>query len=124
MQEPKPKLKREWIGRYVRLLRTVKTRGGNVFAAGEALKVLNSYGGLTLLRQHVCEHCGRRADVVTKIAETEVELLPEDYVPEPPPVMIKLTPELIAVLRNAFRLVTSQERAVLLGILPESKDRL
>lgn len=117
--QSKPRLKREWIGRHVRLLRNVKTRGGNIFQAGETLKVINSFGGLTLLRQHVCEQCGRRSDIVTKIAEMEVELLPEDYVPESPPVMIKLTPELIAVLRNAFRLVSPQERVVLLGILPE-----
>lgn len=118
----KPRLKREWIGRYVRLLRTVKTRGGTIFLAGETLKVLNSFGGLTLLRQHVCEQCGRRTDLVTKIAETEVELLPEDYVPEPYPVMIKLTVELISILRRAVPSLTLKEQAVLLGILPESKD--
>lgn len=115
----KPRLKREWIGRYVRLLRNVKTRGGTIFLAGETLKVLNSYGGLTLLRQHVCEHCGRRTDIVTKIAEREVELLPEDYIPESPPVTTKLTPELIELLRRIFPLLSLDERSVLLGILPE-----
>lgn len=117
--QKKPRLKREWIGRHVRLLRTVRTRGGTIFPSGETLKVLNSYGGLTLLRQHICEHCGRRADIVTKIAEIEVELLPEDHILEQPPVMIKLMPELIELLRRIFPLLSLDERSVLLGILPE-----
>jgi hypothetical protein len=74
----KPKLKRDWRGRVVRLLREVKTNGGEVFPAGTVMVVLRNYSGLTLERVVLCTRCRVRFHGrVTGLGEGAVELLPD-----------------------------------------------
>ena len=74
-----PRLKRDWEGRYVRLLREVKNYGGDVVPAGAVMLVKRNYGGLDISRIAYCECCsvGTRI-VVRKVSEHDVELLPKD----------------------------------------------
>lgn len=72
-----PALKRDWVGRRVRLLRQVVTKGGVIFEAGEVMVVTRSFGGLHLEAVALCRHCGRgRRESVKGIHENAVELLP------------------------------------------------
>ena len=70
------KLKRDWIGRKVRLKRQIETRGGIIFKVGEVLEVDSYYRGLELKAIHVCEHCNRgyRA-TVSRIPIHDVDLV-------------------------------------------------
>jgi hypothetical protein len=77
MNDEKPRLKRDWEGRYVRLLREVKNNGGDVAQAGTVMRVTRSHGGLTLTRVAYCECCGiGTASVFRKVSERAVELVP------------------------------------------------
>ncbi len=74
----KPKLKRDWIGRRVRLLRKIETNGGSIFPAGTIMIVHDNHGGLRLkMEVQECKHCGLaiRHRTVKKIPESSVELL-------------------------------------------------
>lgn len=79
----KKMLKREWVGRYVRLKAETRTRGGAIFDAGEVMRVHRNYKGLHLDAITVCEHCGRRHQhFITGVDERKVVLLDVDF--EPP----------------------------------------
>lgn len=78
----KPRLKRDWAGRYVRLLVDTQNIAGDVFLAGEILKVYKSRGGLYLERVEICQCCRfSRFQEIAKVSESNVELLPHDYTP-------------------------------------------
>lgn len=78
----KPKRKRDWIGRYVRLLAKQKNGFGAIFEAGEVMYVDRNHGGLHLSAVIRCQHCARRHHYsITRVPETDVELLPVDYQP-------------------------------------------
>ena len=47
----KPKLKRDWIGRHVRITRAVETRGGDIFPAGTICEVEKYRGSEMFLRR-------------------------------------------------------------------------
>ncbi len=81
-----PRLKRDWVGRYVKLRRDLETQGGVIFDAGEVMQVYKTYHGRMGLRAlHRCEHCERRAlSQITGVETYNLEILPEDY--EPPEV--------------------------------------
>lgn len=77
-------LKRDWEGRYVRLLRQVETRAGDIFEPGEILRVTRNYGGLHLMAVKICRDCKRKSRGYIKgVPERDVILLPADYKPEP-----------------------------------------
>lgn len=83
MSVEKPRRKRDWEGRFVRLRRTIENTGGAIFEEGEVLKVTRNFGGLHLegiKRCAGCEKAYRRR--ITKINEGTVNLLPLDYQPE------------------------------------------
>jgi hypothetical protein len=78
----KPKLKRDWIGRYVRLLYQMETRGGSIFEEGEVMKVNDNHGGLTLEAVRACPHCRRLyRHQIRKVSMANVILLPMNYQP-------------------------------------------
>jgi hypothetical protein len=82
-----PRLKRDWEGRYVQLIRQLETIGGDIFAAGEVMYVDKDYGGLHLSTVHECSECKRHFRTsIDRVSEDAVKLLPEDYVPEEPSV--------------------------------------
>lgn len=64
-----PKLKRDWKGRRVKLLRTVSNRGGQVFRAGRVMEVQGFYRGLALKGL-------RSRTIITRVPVKWVELLP------------------------------------------------
>ena len=73
-----PKLKRDWIGRTVRLKRRMTTNGGKIFDAGAELLVTGYYKGLQLKKPEICEHCHCGiSHEIWRVSITEVELLPE-----------------------------------------------
>lgn len=81
-----PKLKRDWIGRYVRLRRQMENGWGGVFEAGEVVRVSGYYRGLELEAIHECPHCRRRGrDRISRVSCAAVELLPADYRPASSP---------------------------------------
>jgi hypothetical protein len=83
MTVKKPRLKRDWEGRYVRLKRKMETKGGDVFEAGEVMRVDRNYGGLHLSAVRHCSECKKRyRGHLRKVQERDVMLLPEDYRPE------------------------------------------
>ncbi len=78
----KPKLKRDWVGRFVRLKRAMQTNGGTFFEAGEILEVYENWGGLKLQTIKYCPECSRRfRHTIKSVNENDVELLPEDWKP-------------------------------------------
>jgi hypothetical protein len=78
----RPKLKRDWAGRYVRLKHEHVTNGGVIFGPGEVMLVTRNYGGLHLKTTKKCGECSRRFRVSIKgVRDCDVELLPEDYQP-------------------------------------------
>lgn len=79
---PLPRLKRDWIGRYVRLRQPLRTRGGTVFATGEVLLVIDYYRGLEL-RTPGPDAAGSWR-WITRVDLAKVELLPVDYQPAAP----------------------------------------
>lgn len=72
-----PKLKRDWVGRRVRLCHKIETRGGTVFRKGRVMRVYKYYRGLGLevLRSDATGTI--REGSVTRVMPYEVELLPE-----------------------------------------------
>ncbi len=81
----RPRLKRDWVGRYVRLRQAIETQGGTVFRAGEVMHVYKNHAGLGLRAVMDCPHCKRQYRMqITGVHEENVELLPEDYTPAPP----------------------------------------
>lgn len=80
----KPKFKREWKGRYVRLLSEIQNRGGDVFDSGAIMVVEKNYGGLHLRGTIECKCCGGTIKrYLRRVDENSVELLPKGFVPEP-----------------------------------------
>jgi len=78
----KPKLKRDWIGRYVRLLYRLETKGGSIFEEGEVMEVEAYYRGLSLQALRTCPHCYRQNRLrICRVQEECVSLLPLDYRP-------------------------------------------
>lgn len=75
--QPKPKLKRDWVGRRVRLVNRVVSRGGKIFEAGTVMNVIRNHSGLHLTAEQVCDKCGL-GDLhwVRGVSEDSVELLP------------------------------------------------
>lgn len=73
-----PHLKRDWIGRHVRLTRQIETRGGIIFDVGEVLRVEGYYRGLSLEAIHTCSHCTRRSrQTISRVPLHDVDLLPD-----------------------------------------------
>lgn len=78
-----PRLKRDWEGRYVRLLYSATTRGGAIFEAGQVLQVVKNHNGLELTTVVRCPECHRRnQDIIRGVSERDVFLLPPEYRPE------------------------------------------
>lgn len=74
--------KKDWEGRFVRLLENVKTRGTTIFFAGTVLKVFRNFGGLwveAVTRCPTCEIVTRH--FIQKVEERKVYLLPVGYQP-------------------------------------------
>lgn len=80
----KPELKRDWVGRYVRLLRKLETKNGTIFEKGEAMRVLvDNSEGLELQAAIRCNHCARRHNYRAIIHDLNiVSLLPADFDPD------------------------------------------
>lgn len=79
----KPRLKRDWEGRHVRLRRTLETKGGEIFEPGEIMLVRRNHGGLHLSAVRECAECRRRhRGYIHGVSEHDVTLLPEDYRPD------------------------------------------
>ncbi len=73
-------LKREWVGRRVRILEDLQNRGGDVFTAGTVMEVTRNFGGLWLESLHLCPACLEwKKRSIAKIRETRVTLLPIGY---------------------------------------------
>jgi hypothetical protein len=81
--EIKLKRKKDWEGRYVRLLRSFDNQGGTHFAAGTVMLVRRNFGGLRLdAVPKQCELCRlSSARGLSEISERDVELLPKEFVP-------------------------------------------
>lgn len=76
----RPKLKRDWIGRFVRLRKPMETAAGVFFEAGEVMEVYKYYRGLGLRTTCCCSECSRRyRDRIDKVAIEDVLLLLEDH---------------------------------------------
>ena len=76
----RPRLKRDWIGRKVRLCRRQENGVGRVFDAGTILIVEYSHGGLHLMTDgSTCPHCGLGQRFrIRGVLERNVDLLQED----------------------------------------------
>ena len=78
----RPKLKRDWEGRHVRLVHDHTTKGGSIFPKGEIMLVERNFGGLHLAAVHACSTCRLRyRHRIKDVDERDVVLLSEDYVP-------------------------------------------
>ena len=128
----KPKLKRDWVGRWVRLKMTIQTNGGTIFEAGEVLRVIKNYSGLELERMGRCAHCTNLyRTLISHVSEWQVELLPEDYSHVAVPPRIVLTPERLEALRFASSVVSlnddvalrQQYGAVLAAMIKEAEAK-
>ena len=74
--------KKDWEGRFVRLLENVKTRRTTIFFAGTVLKVFRNFGGLWLeevTRCPTCEIVTRH--IIQRVEERKVYFLPVGYQP-------------------------------------------
>lgn len=81
--EEKPKLKRDWEGRYVRLRHRMEVKAGIIFEAGEVMRVERNHGGLSLTGIRRCPHCERGfRHYIRGVREGDVELLPKAYQPD------------------------------------------
>lgn len=70
MSCPIPKLKRDWIGRRVRTLRKLQSRGGSIIKKGRVVVIKGYYRGMklsTLRAPHAC---------ITRCHISDVEFLP------------------------------------------------
>lgn len=103
----KPKLKRDWIGRYVKLLYPMRTAGGTEFERGDIMRVTENRGGLNLDSAVQCPLCQRRARAYIKgVSENAVLLLPESYQPPSELVAIRKSGdwrEILETLKEARR---------------------
>lgn len=73
------KRKRDWVGRTVKLLRAMETKGGNIFPAGTLMEVRRNFGGLELTAVEACQNCKlQHRHYIKKVAERDVVLLPEN----------------------------------------------
>lgn len=78
----KPKRKKDWVGRYVRLRYDKETNGGKTFEAGSIMRVTRNFGGLNLEAPETCPSCGLGdRHYIIGVSEHHVELLPEAYKP-------------------------------------------
>lgn len=85
----KLKLKRDWIGRFVRLKQPLTNGAGVMFPENLIMKVTQNRGGLTLMMLDDCEHCGLSFQrIIAAVPEWKVELLPKDFRPKRPIVKI------------------------------------
>ena len=76
------KRKKDWEGRFVRLLKNVETRGGTIFFAGTVLKVFRNFGGLWLEEVMRCPTCEIVTQhIIQKVEERKVYFLPIGYAP-------------------------------------------
>jgi len=79
----KKMLKRDWEGRYVRLLFEQENNGGDVFSAGTIMRVHRNFGGLHLWVYPSCPRCERlHREFIKGVPESAVDLLPENYRPD------------------------------------------
>ena len=73
----RPRLKRDWIGRRVRLLRKMETVGGLMLPTGLVMKLEATWRGrfkLSVVR--TCKHCGvGQRSSIARVRESDVELL-------------------------------------------------
>lgn len=77
-----PKLKRDWVGRHVRLHRTMETKGGTIFEKDNVMLVTRNFSGLELESVKACAECRSKCRYFIKhVRESEVTLLPEDFKP-------------------------------------------
>ena len=67
-----PKLKRDWEGRHVRLLRQITNRGGDIFPKDTTMRIEGYYRGLDLLWVDGPQY----HNYVRGVAIEKVELLP------------------------------------------------
>jgi hypothetical protein len=75
----KKMLKREWIGRQVKLLTALETNGGKIFAVGTIMTVSNLHGrgGFNLRKTIICDKCGcGEHHSISAVGERYLELLP------------------------------------------------
>ena len=112
--EKKPKLKREWEGRYV-VTKYPMRNGNHYIAPYTLLKVSENYGGLCLKNiRETCPTCGFQHRIyITKVEEYKVTLLPEDYKPDEQPVQKRRTAvlaftEATEILRDVYHLTSGE----------------
>jgi len=71
-----PKLKRDYKGLRVRLLRDVQTRGGTTFPAGTIMQVQQYWRGLDLIYTEACESCKlTHRTTINRVDQCDVELV-------------------------------------------------
>lgn len=106
----KPKFKREWKGRHVRLRRDIETKGGDVFEQGSVMLVEKNYGGLQLRGTIECDCCGgTKKRWVKNVSEYEVDLLDSDFVLEDNPRSVRESVE----IRRLKDLVQDMQRQMI-----------
>lgn len=74
----RPKLKRDWVGRKVELLRTLRTRGGVEFTEGTVMVVSNNRGSLSLRAETPNQFGYWAGRIIRRVSEYDVRLLPID----------------------------------------------
>lgn len=73
---PRPKLKRDWEGLRVRLLKEHETVGGSIFPAGTEMVVTRNFGGLHLSYVEACDKCRLKyRGRIRGIGESQVEIV-------------------------------------------------
>lgn len=75
---PRPRLKRDWIGRRVELLRTLRTRAGVTFPEGSIMVVSNNRGSLSLSLPEPNPSGSWEGRTIKRVSEFDVRLLPLD----------------------------------------------
>lgn len=118
---PRPKLKRDWEGRYVRLKKQMTTGLGDIFLEGEVMKVERNYGGLHLVKVVNCRECKRLyRGKINDVSENAVELLSRSYKPEWSATII-LNPERLAAIQMAASDISGWQpmRDIMKAILEE-----
>lgn len=74
-QVPRPKLKRDWKGLTVRLVREIQNHD-DIFDAGTLMHVRDNYGGLRLVQITKCDHCGcGEKRWINKVSESDVVIV-------------------------------------------------
>lgn len=73
----RPKLKRDWVNRTVKIKKQLQTNEGTIFDIGTDFLVMSYYRGLELKTIEVCDACkGRRSTTISRVPLCDVELLP------------------------------------------------